>query len=628
MGIIYILSELILLLSFIFIRKTEEKIDIVNFSCLGIVLLFCYNTFICYILTFFTIPCKLWILSVINIIIIVLLLGNILKRKKIQKYIFDKIDIIYILLLTIAIIAVCYINFGFPFDINYISADPSHHYLTSIRFAEQETLMPNTVPDDVYGTLDVRKPMSYVNSGLLMKCFSEKLDNVLYYYIFAGFDIFTLLMIAITIYSALKKYAKKKEHKLWAFLVALICTLGYPLNSLLFGFEYLTMGLLVLVSILNLAYYYENKILKYSYVLLMFGLLNFGLFCSYYMFVPFVYPALWLYFCIKNYNQTHKIITKDLVILLAVTLLIPFILGYIYHLAPNIYAVIINQNLDTSEVWNYSNYIAGDGMAVDGFIYINLYSNMLLLLPLPIYLFIENTKKDKLKSNILLALLLVLAILFIEILLIGNHFGKVSIYYLQKNYFALWIILAFINYKALIYIFENNSKYLSRLFLGAYLILLVVCTYFSDVKIIESTSNDDENLLSVMEIFGANKTLLQYKVSEYNQKELEIVKYANKNLDFDKKIEVVADHRTYYWAYVLLGYTDHDEIYNSKLYGGQVLLEKKWENLTEKIEKNNDLNYIIYFNKSKKFSELKNKLFENAEIIYENEAGGILKYNN
>ena len=33
-------------------------------------------------------------------------------------------------------------------------------------------------------------------------------------------------------------------------------------------------------------------------------------------------------------------------------------------------------------------------------------------------------------------------------MLIGKCLGKVSIYYLTKNYFALWIILAFTNYKA------------------------------------------------------------------------------------------------------------------------------------------------------------------------------------
>ena len=182
-------------------------------------------------------------------------------------------------------------------------------------------------------------------------------------------------------------------------MVSLICTLGYPLNSLLFGFEYLTMGLLVICAIINLVDYYEKNTLKLSYIMLMFGLLNFGLFFSYYMFVPFVYPALWIYFCIKNHSKTNKIITKELVLILIVTLLLPFVLGYIYHLAPNIYSIVIDKYINPDEVWDYSSYIAGEGLATYGFIYINLYSNMLLLIPLTIYLIIKDHKISKLKNG-------------------------------------------------------------------------------------------------------------------------------------------------------------------------------------------------------------------------------------
>ncbi len=36
---------------------------------------------------------------------------------------------------------------------------------------------------------------------------------------------------------------------------------------------------------------------------------------------------------------------------------------------------------------------------------------------------------------------------------------------------------------------------------------------------------------------------------------------------------------------------------------------------------------MIYFTKSEFYEKTKETLFENAEKIYENEAGGILKYN-
>ena len=582
MKILYILSVIILLISFILRKKTDKEIDTVGFICISIVLLFCYNTFICYILTFFTIPCKLWILALINIVFSLIMLVNIIKNKKIQKYTCEIIDVIYVFAIIAILLIIGIINFGYPFEVNYISSDPSFHYLTSIKFAKEDTLMPNAEYDDVYGDVSVRKPVSYVNSGLLMKCLCEDLDSITdTINIFVGFGIFTVVLIGTTIYSILKKYAKKKEHKFWAFLIALICTIGYPLNSLLSGFEYLTMGLLMICSIIELEWYYENDIFKFSYIVIIFGLLNFGLFFSYYMFVPFMYPGLWIYFCIRNYSKTKKIITKELVILLAVTLLVPFILGYIYHLAPNVYAIIINKSLDPSKIWNYTNYIAGDGFAGDGDIYVNLYSNMILLIPLTIYMFIKDIKNNSLKDNKFLGLILSFCILFIEFLLIGNKFGKFSLYYLSKNYFALWIILAVTNYKALIYISETKFSILSQILIYGYIILMIIYLICVPVRAgIRSTVNPDETFFTVMDIFNNNKELILYKSSEYNQSELELMEYAKENINFDSKIEIIADHRTYYWAYVLLDYVNIQEEYEE--IRGQSLLSEKWEDLAEK----------------------------------------------
>jgi len=575
MEVIYLLSVVTLLTSFILRKKSETKIEIIGFICTSIVLLFCYNTLICYILTFFTIPIKLWLLAIINLLFTTVLTIPIIKKKEIQKYKFNKIDLLYICLIIIVLLLIAYINFGFPLDVNYMSSDPSHHYLTSIKFAEEDTLMPNAEIDPVYGDLSARKPISYVNSGLLMKCFSKDIDSLECYNIFACFSIFVFVLIGITLYCALNKYSKSKEHTLWAFIVTLICSLGYPLNSFVFGFEYLTMGLLLICAIIDMIYYYDNKIFSLPYLVLFFGLLNFGLFCSYYMFVPFVYPALWVYFCIRGYQKNKKIFNKEAIILCSITLLIPFFLGYIYHIEPKIYSILIDKiSNSVSFGGDYSSHLVNKGLAVDGFIYINLYSNMLLLLPLTIYLFVIDTKENKLDKELFLNLITILTVCFIGVLLIGYCFGKVSIYYICKNYFALWIILAFTNYKGLV-LLSKKSKYLSKLFIYAYIFLIIIYTTFAKVKVDGSNKNEDENLLSLVEIYGANKTLLFYKIHEFEQEELEILDYANKNIDFNSRIEVIADHRSYYWAYVLLRYTDKDELFNTKQYVRSIIIREE-----------------------------------------------------
>lgn len=621
MGTMYLISAVMLLVAIILVKKTEKELNIISFFSISVVALFCYNTFICYILTFFTISITLLGLSLINLMFTLIVAIKILKDKKVQNYIFEKIDILYVLLILAIVLIVSYINFGYPFNVKYETGDPSVHYLTSVMFAESDALLAATEGDYLYGSFNVRKTVSYVNSGLLMKCLCPKLEALDCYSVFVCFGILTLFLTGLTMYAALTNIAKKTEHRLWAFVMAVICTLGYPLNSFLFGFEYLSMGLLIICAIIDLVYYHQNDILNTNFFIILMFLLSFGLFSAYYMFVPFIYPALWLYFCIQNYYKTKNIITKELVIILITTLLIPFILGYIYHLAPEIYSVFIN-NGKIENPMELSSHLVNSGLAVDGYIYMNLYSNMLLLLPLPIYLFIKDLKDNKLKNNSFMALAIVFCIAFIGLLLVGNYFEKVSLYYLSKNYFVLWILLLYCNYKALILLSEKGN-YFPRLFISVYLLIIAIGTFFPDAKM-ENTlarrmTDVKETVLSVTDIFEVNNYMLFLKSPNYNRKELDILMYARENLDYDQKIEILSDDTT--WTYVLLRYINKEPAFEGKFLGERYLIEKLFL-LEENVKK---ADYIIYFNNSYIFKYFESIVFKNAETIYENEYGGIIK---
>ena len=283
----------------------------------------------------------------------IILMIKIIKKKEIQKFYIDKTDIIFIIILFLIIIGISYINFGFPFNINYETGDPSVHYLTAVEFAEEEILLPGVKNEDfIYGRLPSRRTVSYVNSGLLMKSLSKSLDPMVCYNIFVIFGMFTLFLTAMIAYFTLKKFTRKREYNVLAMIISLIFILGYPLNSFLFGFEYLSMGILIICAIIDIIYYINNNNFEKKNLYIVLFLLNFGLFSSYYMFVPFMYPAEWIYFCVINYKQSNKLITKDLLNTLLITLLIPFLLGYIYHLMPDLYAIIIKNNLILMKILN------------------------------------------------------------------------------------------------------------------------------------------------------------------------------------------------------------------------------------------------------------------------------------
>ena len=58
-------------------------------------------------------------------------------------------------------------------------------------------------------------------------------------------------------YSTLEKFTKSKGSKILCLIVSIIYVMGYPLNSLLFGFEYLSMGILIFGAIIQMVYYFD-----------------------------------------------------------------------------------------------------------------------------------------------------------------------------------------------------------------------------------------------------------------------------------------------------------------------------------------------------------------------------------
>lgn len=90
MGIVYFISLLMLISAFILIKKTDKTLNILSFIGITLVVMLCYNAFICYILTFVRIPVTIISLSIINVIFTIIIAIIIYKKKQIQKYSIDK----------------------------------------------------------------------------------------------------------------------------------------------------------------------------------------------------------------------------------------------------------------------------------------------------------------------------------------------------------------------------------------------------------------------------------------------------------------------------------------------------------------------------------------------------------
>lgn len=618
-GIIYILSIVIMQILFLIKSKTEKELNIFRSIGVSIVLIMCLNAFECYVLSFFGIPCSFTSIIIINTIFIfalaiLMIIDKKRGKKVIQKYKLNKIDILGIIVILLATLIVSVLYFGIPFNIRYDSSDPSCHYLTSLKFMDEEKLL-STSTDKVYGNFRVRKFASYVNSGLLMRCFKGKIDYADNYIIFICFGIFILFLTGYTLYFLLCHFAKDDKSKILAMIVSTICILGYPLNSLLFGFEYMSLSLVIFIGIIESMYMFVKQNLKQSYFILILFLLNFGLFCAYFMFVPFVYPAEWIYLCIYSYKKDKKLFTKNNILILTVTLLIPFILGYIYHLAPEIYQIFIKKSIAKEHILDVSQNIINSGFNAYGYIYTNLYSNFILLLPLAIYIVVK-----KFKENKFISLLFLFNVLYIVILLIGRFFDKVSYYYLSKNYFTLWIIMFILNFRALMYIFEKH-KLAPILIVIIYIGILIEYLIFVPTKIINESISTRENIFTVMDIFGANKDIItEYSDIALTNEEIDFIKKSLNQIEANDDVVLLANSRAQAWMYPLSN--QFIENVMTQKSSGQPKINFAYIYLKDSIKR---AKYLIVLKNQPEKMYLENNEMETYIHIYENNVGILLE---
>ena len=94
-SIIYIFSFILLISSFLLIKKSNKKLNIIKWVFITFVLIFCLNSVIVFILSYIGIKSNLITISIIYIILSLFITLFYLTKER-QKYFFNKKDLIYI----------------------------------------------------------------------------------------------------------------------------------------------------------------------------------------------------------------------------------------------------------------------------------------------------------------------------------------------------------------------------------------------------------------------------------------------------------------------------------------------------------------------------------------------------
>ena len=433
MKIIYLISIIILLLSFLLIEKNNQKLSIIKSIIYTICLFFCYQTVIVCLLSYLNLGGHILNYSIANFLISLILSLRIIKKKKIQKYYFNKLELLLTLLVVLTIsIIVTYRFRGFQ-SLSYISDDSSIHYRASKIFSEKLSILNDSNANDLIYNFTKMMPMFYINCGFILKL----LSFIPSYKAFMINEAICLVLYSLLFLITILK--EKDSNYIYTYIVTILYALAYPLNNLIFGFSYLGCGIMTINLLLYTMKYIKddlknNKILK---IIILF-ILNFSLFNSYYLFVPFTYLSLEIYYLSLKKNK--KITTKNMLIYSILTLIIPFIIGLTYFVLPSFFNAKIN---------------VIKAITLNGDIYNNI---------APLYLFIFTTTylvyekiKHKTKTNyfllnfyILTAYTLLFLILYILKISATYYFYK--LFYIYWLFFSIYIAISLDKKKKIMYI--------------------------------------------------------------------------------------------------------------------------------------------------------------------------------
>ncbi len=430
MGILYIITLILLGISFMMFKKTNEKINFIKWLIIYFIALFGYNVVIGMVLGILNITSHIGLLSIINLVLALILSYRVIRYKEIQKYFVRKLDIAGILIILVIFIEIfvknIYIYIG---DITHFAVDSSIHYRAAKHYSDNLKIFVN-VEDKTFFNFNVMQTGAYINDGIFMNVING-ITGLDHCYIYQIFETLILFLSGLAFYSAVMEKVKTKKGLIGTLILFALYIYGYPYNSWIYGFSYLSVGIMMVAMLLAIVefLYSEEKINKVLVVILI-GILATGLIFSYCLFVPAVFAAICIYTFLKDLTiegKTFLKIFKKTTLIVTGMLLVITAAGIGYLFIPTFY------------IEGQTNLVSA--LKIDGAIYSEKFTNFIPYVPFAILYFVEIIKRIKNKSLRYMDVFAVCMMGCLACLYLGLRYGLVAPYYMLKIYFIIWMVI-------------------------------------------------------------------------------------------------------------------------------------------------------------------------------------------
>lgn len=502
MNIIYILTSLALIISYLLLNKSEKKENLIHSVIISVILFLTYNIFITQVMFFVHLKSTLLNLAIVNIAFSAVFITKEIKTKTIQKYYINKLDIIAVIIILGLAITIVIMNYGTNIAVKHAVTDAATHYFASDDFCRYSTLFSRESSDTIkWLNTPYLMTGAYVNTGIFLKLFKGIIDETFLVKLYFIFDMFIWMLSGLLMYTALSTNFKNKKHQILALVLTIFYMLAYQLNSLFAGFSYLGVGLDIIIGIIIIM----KSEIKTNYKISSLFLLNLGIMFSYYYFAPVLFLAELWYILATNKKQNIKIFSKQNIFEILIVLVIPGLIGVIYFIG---YPLMQANN----KAFDYVGAIATDGFIYEDLI-MNIFPYLLLSEVYIIYIAFK-------KKNTFIDKLLYLTVIFTLLIYMLMRLEFVSSYYYYKIYYMLFLVLTVSSYEIL-KIFVDKGKNVTIIVSG---VLIIYSFGIFSAMIL------DKNWF-VFDIYLTNGEEIKDDYALIKDKEFYLFEYYNNNIN-------------------------------------------------------------------------------------------------
>lgn len=303
------------------------------------------------------------------------------------------------------------------------------------------------------------------------------------YYIYEMFDISILFLSSLIFYVLIMDKIKGKLGFVLTMFLLWLFMFGYPYNSYLYGFSYLSLGVMFVTSLLCVTpLLFSKEKISTWFAITLISLLAMGVIFSYCLFVPGVFAAVCLYIFVKDFGEEGKtylkIFKKKTLIVTGILLLITiFGIGYLF--------------VPTFFIADQSNLV--EALKNDGGMYTNLYKNFVFYAFFGVLYIVDiifKIRKKEFEVTFLDIFSWVFGAYFVVAYLVWQR-EMVSKYYFFKLYYILWVCVLAITIKL---VNEYAQKKYFKIFLpiyeGAWVLLVILTIVFKAGTILPQEKKD------------------------------------------------------------------------------------------------------------------------------------------